>query len=212
MPRPGPAHSADPVAARALTLVSDRRRSGDRPLAELAAAAAAAGLDFFQLREKDLKDAALLALARQVAAGLAGTKTRLLINGRPDLARLAGAHGVQLPAEGLPPSGVRAAFPGLLIGVSCHSAESARRAEADGADFVLFGPVFRTPGKEDRAAGVRALAGVVEAVQIPVHAIGGIDTGNAAEVWRVGCAGLAAIRAFLDEPLPAVVRRLRLSS
>jgi len=200
------------VKAPALTLVSDRRRLGERRLPGLAAAAAAAGLDFFQLREKDLSSSGLLALAREVVTAVSGTGTRVLINGRPDIAQIAGAHGVQLPEEGLPPADVKAAFPGLLLGVSCHSLAAARRAEAGGADFVLFGPVFKTPGKEERASGVSGLAEVVQAIGIPVHAIGGIDAGNVTELWRTGCAGVAAIRVFLEEPLGPVVMRLRLGA
>jgi thiamine-phosphate pyrophosphorylase len=193
-----------------LTLVSDRRRLGGRTLAGLAAAAAAAGVDFVQLREKDLSAAALLAAASELVAAVRGTPTRILVNARPDIARLAGAHGVQLPEQGLPPAEVKVAFPSLLLGVSCHSLSAARRAAEEGADFVLFGPVFGTPGKEGRASGVRALAEVVEGVPVPVHAIGGIEVANVAEVWRTGCAGVAAIRAFLEEPLDPVVLRLRL--
>ncbi len=200
------------MAVRALTLVTDRRRLGRRRLTGLAVAAAAAGVDFLQLREKDLSAAALLAMAGELVAALRATPTRILINGRPDVARIAGAHGVQLPEEGLPPGAVKAAFPSLLVGASCHSLAAARRAAEDGADFVLFGPVFETPGKEERASGVRALAEVVEAVRVPVHAIGGIEVANVAEVWRTGCAGVAAIRAFLEEPLETVVRRFRLEA
>lgn len=200
------------MAARALTLVSDRRQLGPRGLAGLAAAAAAVGVDFFQLREKDLSAAALVALAGELVAAVRGTSTRLLVNGRPDIALIVGARGVHLPEEGLPPGQVKAAFPSLLVGVSCHSLSAARRAAEEGADFVMFGPVFKTPGKEERAWGTRALAEVVAAVPVPVHAIGGIGMSNVDQVWRTGCAGVAAIRAFLEEPLEPVVRRLRLGA
>ena len=166
-------------------------------------------MDLFQLREKDLSSAALRALAGELVKALRGTRTRVLINGRPDIALIAGAHGVQLPEEGLPPGDVKAAFPSLLVGASCHSLAAAERAAEEGADFLLFGPVFPTPGKAERAVGTRALAEVVRALRVPVHAIGGIEADSVDQVWQTGCAGVAAIRAFLQEPLEAQVRRLR---
>src|SRR5262245_44458436 len=99
-------------------MVTDRLRAGARPLAHQVRAAAAAGVDFVQLREKDLGGAALVALAREVVDAAAGTRTRVIVNGRPDVAVAAGAHGVQLPERGLPVSAVRTAFDGLLVGAS----------------------------------------------------------------------------------------------
>src|SRR5512140_1755016 len=94
-----------------LMMVSDRGLLGGRPLAGLAGRAARAGAAFVQVREKDLSDRALLALAREVVGAVAGTGARVLVNGRPDVASAAGAHGVQLPEEGLPVEAVRRAFP-----------------------------------------------------------------------------------------------------
>jgi thiamine-phosphate diphosphorylase len=192
-------------------LVSDRGRQGARGLPQRAAAAAAAGIDWVQVREKDLPDAALLALVRDVQSAVAGGATRVLVNGRPDVAAAAGAAGVQLPEEGLPVPEVRRAFPALVLGASCHSPAAARRAEQAGADLVVFGPVFATPGKEARSLGIEGLAEAVRSVRVPVYAIGGVDAANAAAAVAVGARGLAAIRLFLDppEPLPALVARLK---
>lgn len=176
-------------------MVTDRRRAP--ALAQRVAAAARAGLDLVQVREKDLAGAALLALVREIVAAVAGTRTRVLVNGRPDVARAAGAHGVQLPADGLPVAAVRAAFPELLVGASCHAAAEARAAAAEGAAFLVVGPVFATPGKESRALGAAALAGIVRAAGIPVFAIGGIDSDTAAAAREAGARGVAAIRPFL---------------
>ncbi len=179
-------------------VVSDRRRLGSRALADLASRAARAGADFVQVREKDLADGALLRLTREVVDAVAGTTARVLVNGRPDVACAAGAHGVQLPEEGLPVEDVRRAFPALVVGASCHSVAAARRAAVAGAHLVVFGPVFGAPGKEERATGAEALARVARAVAVPVIAIGGMTPARTDEVRRAGAAGIAGIRAFVD--------------
>ena len=192
----------------ALTLVSDRRRLPGEDLPALARAAALAGVDFVQVREKDLPGRALRELVAAVVDAVRATACRVLVNGRPDVALVAGAHGVQLPEDGLDVGDVKRAFPALLVGASRHSLEGARRAEEDGADIVVLGPVFGTPGKE-RALGLDALAGAARALRVPVHAIGGIDMGNAASVVAAGAAGIAAIRLFLEGRLEETVRALR---
>lgn len=187
-----------------LSLVTDRHRSGSPGVPGLAAAAARAGIDLIQVREKDLEGGALRALVAAVVAAAAGTATRVLVSGRPDVAVAAGAQGVQLPEAGLPVGPVKRSFPGLLVGASRHSPEGVKRAEAEGADFVVFGPIWATPGKEERAVGLEGLARAVASVGIPVHAIGGIEPGNARSVAEAGAAGLLAIRPFLDAPERAV--------
>ena len=191
-----------------LTLVSDRRRLRGGDLAAVAAAAAGAGVDLIQVREKDLADADLARLVRAVVHAVAGTRTQVLVNGRPDLAELAGAHGVQLPEEGLPVAEVRRSFPRLVVGASRHSIDGARRAEAEGADFVLLGPVFATPGKE-RPLGLGTLAEAARALRVPVHAIGGVSAETAGAVRAAGARGLAAIRPFLQGDVARAVEALR---
>jgi thiamine-phosphate pyrophosphorylase len=189
-------------------LVTDRRLLPEDGLPALVAGAARAGVDYVQLREKDLGDRALLELAREVCAAAAGTGARVLVNGRPDVALAAGAHGVQLPADGLPAADVRRAFPDLLVGVSCHSVEAAARAERAGAHLVLLGPVFPTRGKE-RALGTGPLAAAAAAAGVPVLAIGGITPETAGDALRAGARGVAAIRAFVGAEPQATVRALR---
>jgi thiamine-phosphate diphosphorylase len=188
-------------------MVTDRRRAP--ALAARVARAAHAGLDLVQVREKDLGGGALLALVREIVSAVSGTATRVLVNGRPDVARAAGAHGVQLPADGLPVAAVRAAFPELLVGASCHAALEAEAAAADGAAFLVVGPVFATPGKESRALGPHALAAIVRAAGIPVFAIGGIDAATTAAARDAGARGIAAIRPFLEDRADAAVAALR---
>ena len=188
-----------------LTLVTDRRRcSSDRGLPGLAEAAARAGVDLIQVREKDLEGGALRTLVAAVVAVTRGTAACVLVNGRPDVAVAAGAQGVQLPENGLPVDSVKRSFPDLVVGASRHSVEAVKQAEAEGADFVIFGPIWATPGKEEQAVGLEALARAASGVQIPVHAIGGIEPANARRVVDAGAAGLAAIRPFLDAPESAV--------
>lgn len=202
---------AEPRARFLLTMVTDRRRAALAPdvLVARAAAAARAGIDVIQLREKDLADGALKALASAIGDAVAGTQARLLVNGRPDIALAAGAHGVQLPEEGLPVADVKRAFPALTVGASCHSLEAARRAAGDGADFVLLGPVFATPGKEERALGLEVLAAVAAALPVPVHAIGGVTPARVPSLRAAGAQGGAAIRAFLDAAPDAIIEAFR---
>ena len=192
-----------------VTLVTDRRRLGGTAALERAGAAARAGLDCIQVREKDLADRPLQALAAAFVAAAAGTAARVLVNGRPDLAVAAGAAGVQLPEEGLPIGDVRRAFPSLTIGASCHSVEAVRRAAGEGADFVLLGPIFATPGKEERALGLAVLAEAAAAVAVPVHAIGGVTPARVAALRAAGARGAAAIRPFLEGPPDEIMRAFR---
>ncbi len=193
-----------------VTLVTDRRLAGGADaVLGLARRAAEAGVDVIQVREKDLSDAALCALSRAVVAAIAGTPARVHVNGRPDVAEAAGAHGVQLPEDGLPVVDVKRAFPRLVVGASRHDRAGAIAAAAAGADFVLVGPVFPTPGKEERALGLDGFAAIARGLRVPVHAVGGITSASARGVREAGAAGVAAIRAFVGEPVAAAVAGLR---
>jgi thiamine-phosphate pyrophosphorylase len=191
-----------------ITLITDRRRLAGGDLTALVREAAAAGVDTVQVREKDLGGRALRALVAEVVAAAAGA-AMVLVNSRPDVAVAGGAQGVHLPEDGLPVRDVKRAFPDLVVGASRHSVEGARRAEAEGADFVLMGPVFETPGKEGRVLGLGPLSEAARSLGIPVHAVGGIDAGNARRVVEAGAHGLAAIRPFLQAPAAQVVPALR---
>jgi thiamine-phosphate diphosphorylase len=189
-----------------LTLITD---GTGRDLDALAITAAREGIDHFQIRERQLSDRALAARVKSVLRATAGSRLRVLVNGRPDVAAICGAHGVQLPEEGLPVGGVRAAFPSLLIGASRHSLEGALAAEGEGADFVMLGPIFPSPGKEARALGLVALEEAARALEVPLHAVGGIDAASGPQAVRAGARGLAAIRFFLRRSLSDAVRALR---
>jgi thiamine-phosphate pyrophosphorylase len=178
-------------------------------LVDRAAAAALAGVDVVQVREKALNDRALLAVVSALRAALRSTRTRLFVNGRPDIALAAGADGVQIPEDGLPVADVKRAFPSLTVGASCHSVDTVRRAADEGADFVLLGPVFATPGKEERTLGLDVLAAAASAVAVPVHAIGGVTPARVPALRAAGARGGAAIRPFREGPVDAIMRAFR---
>lgn len=194
----------DGGARFALHLVSDRLESRT-PLGAALAAAVRGGVDAVQVREKGDPAGAVLEAARQAREAAAG-RARVLVNDRVDVALALPADGVHLPARGLPPAAARALLPrvsGALIGVSVHSVEEARAAAAAGADYVTFGHVFPSNSKPNLPPrGLAFLRAVVEAVDVPVLAIGGVTAENAAQVLATGCAGIAVIRALLHAADP----------
>jgi len=128
---------------------------------------------------------------------------KIIINDRVDVAIAVEAKGVQLAYHSLEANVVKSAFPKLKIGCSVHSAEEAKEMEKQGADYVLYGHVFPTaskPGKEAR--GLEALKEVVDSVQIPVIAIGGIKPENSAAVLKTGAAGIAVLSTILEAENP----------
>jgi thiamine-phosphate pyrophosphorylase len=166
------------------------RRGGD--VARFAERAVQNGVEMIQVREKDLSARDLLNLVCRIRDIARGSATRVLVNDRLDVAMAAGIDGIHLPGNGLPAERVRGLV--QVLGVSVHSAEAAIAAEKARADFIVFGPIFDTPGKSP--VGLDALRHIAAQVQIPVLAIGGIDENNAAKVLEAGAAGFAAIRMF----------------
>jgi thiamine-phosphate pyrophosphorylase len=169
--------------------VTDRRWSD---VAACAARAVRDGVDMIQVREKDLDAKGLLDLVCKIRDLAAGTKTRVLVNDRLDIALAAGAHGVHLPSNGLPLGKVRPFV--NVLGISTHTLEEAIAAEKARADFIVFGPIFDSPGKNP--VGLDPLRKVVSSVEIPVLAIGGITAANSQRVLDTGAAGIAGIRLF----------------
>jgi thiamine-phosphate pyrophosphorylase len=197
------------------------------PVLEKIALAASAGVDWIQLREKDLsgRDAALLA-HRAIRCVLTRADqtlaaTRILVNDRLDVALAEQAGGVHLRGDSLPVEEAKSLFRAyqatrnvstdFLVGVSCHSLEAAQLAASAGADYVFFGPVFATPSKAPFGSpqGLARLSEVCHSLSVPVLAIGGITLANAPSCFSAGASGIAAIRLFQDAPdLAAVVRDL----
>lgn len=190
-----------------LCLVTDRRRASPTAepgaLVEQATRAAEAGIDFIQLRERDLEGAALADLAAALVAAVRGSRTRILVNDRTDVALAVGAAGVHLRGESVPCPAVRAIAPAaFLVGRSVHDVEAARCADAD---FLIAGTLFPTVSKTGPVpllgdAGLRA---IVRAVPQPVLAIGGISIDRVAGVAAAGAAGIAAVGLFLGPSGPA---------
>jgi thiamine-phosphate pyrophosphorylase len=188
-----------------LYLITDRL-TASRPPADIVDECLGAGLRAVQLREKDLAVRELLALAKELRESTRRHGARLLVNDRADVALAGGADGVQRTHTSLPVPALRAISPpGFLIGASTHSLAEARQAEADGADFVVFGPVYDTPSKRAFGApqGLGALESVASAVARPVIAVGGITPARAREVLAAGAAGVAVIRGIYGAARPA---------
>jgi thiamine-phosphate pyrophosphorylase len=214
-----------------LCYVTDRRElrppspsAPHEPLLRMVESAARAGIDWIQIREKDQSGRECAALVREAmqrtAKSSAGSSRtpRILVNDRLDVALTERAGGVHLSENSLPVREakrlVESRLPpaDFLVGASCHSLDAATSAASDGADYLIFGPVFSTPSKAvyGPPQGRAHLAEVCHSTSIPVIAIGGITLDNAASCLTAGAAGIAAIRLFQDATdIAAVVQALR---
>jgi thiamine-phosphate pyrophosphorylase len=219
-----------------LYYITDRTRFvGDDPvrrreLLVRVAVAARAGVDYIQLRERDLSARELEMLARDAVAAVRNSaplrtenrelRTRLLINSRTDVALAVGADGVHLRSDDINPNEVRqvtvrvsghgpVSSDHFLVAASCHSKEDVMRAESEGADFAVFAAVFgKSSAPGTQPTGLAALREACQA-RIPVIALGGVTIKNAASCLEAGAAGIAGIRLFQEHKIEDVVRRLR---
>jgi thiamine-phosphate pyrophosphorylase len=228
---PALSRPADSVGGPILCYVTDRRSlpAVAEPVAcpslvRKVGVIAAAGVDWVQIREKDLSAKELAGLTREAVHLTAqpgdSTRraTRIFVNDRVDVALTEGAGGVHLGENSLPVADAkrlveaRSSRKDFLVGVSCHSLEAAKLAANDGADYLFFGPIFDTPAKAAFGApqGLERLTEICNSVSVPVLAIGGITLENAAACVAAGAAGIAAIRLFHESiDLTAVVGALR---
>jgi len=198
-----------------------------RRLLEKIREAASAGVDYIQLREKDLSTRELESLAREavheireaLATDHRPLATALLINSRSDVALAVQADGVHLPSDDISPEAVRlvwqcgAGAPARansprdpVIAVSCHSPAEVTQAATQKATFAVFAPVFEK--KDTPPAGLNLLRDACQA-NIPVLALGGITLANAQSCLEAGAAGIAAIRLFQENDIAEVTDRLR---
>jgi thiamine-phosphate pyrophosphorylase len=200
-----------------LSLVVPAGSTREEALTEHIRDAARAGVDWIQIREKELDARSLFDVVSAGLAAARGSSARVVVNDRLDVAKAAGADGVHLGERSLPIADVVHYAHGtgaakFLVGASCHSPEAAERAMVAGADYVFFGPVFATPSKITFGApqGLEQLAEVCRRVSIPVLAIGGITVENASSCLDYGAAGVAAIRLFQEaRDLTTLLGRLR---
>jgi len=183
-----------------LLLVTERQQTGGRPLLDVLTRALAAGVRAIQLRERDLSSRDLLRLAQEVQRLTIASGAQLLINDRVDVAMTLDNVGVHLRANSLPVAVARKLLGGQrLIGISTHAVDEVVRAEAEGADYVVLGPIYETPSKTVYGVplGVRALEDACRRVRVPVIGIGGVTAARARDVRHVGAFGVAVVTAVL---------------
>ena len=203
-----------PLVDFGVYLITDRRSCRERGLTETVREVLEGGVRCVQLREKDLSSADLFRQAVELRSLTRLYGARLIINDRLDVALACGADGIQLGVNGLPiREARRVAGPSLLIGYSAHQVEEAAAAQNEGADFVSFGPVYHTPSKAPFGipCGVKKLAEAVDAINIPVFALGGISSDRIDDVMETGVRGVAALSALLtaDDPRLTATNLLR---
>jgi len=199
------------VDVKLYALVSSHLCKGS--VRETARAAIAGGADAIQLREKNIPDAQLLALAAELRELTDETGKILIINDRADIAAIVGADGVHLGQGDLPIAEVRRLLrPDAVVGRSSHNIEQAKAAVIEGADYVSVGPMFATTTKDRQPVGTGLLKEALAAVTVPITPIGGINVGNAAELIALGAQRLAVSSAICraDDPkaAAAAIRKL----
>ena len=202
---------------------SGDERTRRQSLLDKIAEASTNGIDYIQLREKDLSARELESLAREAICiigehqlSIANRRqTALLINSRTDVALAVGAAGVHLRSEDISPENVRTAWQRssakskAAIGISCHTLDEVFQAAAKGATFAVFGPVFeKKDSPQTHATGIETLHHASRA-RIPVLALGGITLENAQSCLTAGATGIAAIRLFQENDIAALVSSLR---
>lgn len=187
-----------------LYVILDRAVASGRDLGELLDAVIAGGCRMVQLREKTWPSGQLLPLVERLRARCRQAGVTFVMNDRVDLALALEADGVHLGQDDLPPRHARPLLrPGMILGISTHSVEQARRAQADGADYVAVGAMFPTGTKPDfELVGPALVRAVRQEIRVPLVGIGGITPDNAGQVMSAGADGVAVISAVCAAPDP----------
>ena len=188
-----------------LIAITDREAVGMGSLTVAAGAALDAGLRTLMLREKDLPEEQILPLAREMRAMTNRNDALFVVNRRLGVARSVAADGVHLGADGPALAEARIELGAdAILGYSAHDLNEALRAFDQGADYVVFSPIYETPSKAGilQPVGLEALRKLVEVAPGPVVALGGIGAANIGEVARTGAAGVAVIRAIFGTASP----------
>jgi thiamine-phosphate pyrophosphorylase len=201
-------HSIERLAEGGLYVLLDGRSSLES-FTSMVASLVDVGTDLLQLRDKRLSDRELVGRARRMRELTRGTRTLMIVNDRPDIARLVDADGVHVGQEELSVKDARLIVgPRALVGVSTHSIEQARDAVIDGANYIGVGPTFPSSTKEfDTLAGLALVRSVAAEIRLPSFAIGGITLDNVSEVLAAGIPRVAVGAAIVDASDPADVAR-----
>jgi thiamine-phosphate pyrophosphorylase len=188
-----------------LYVILDPVATAGRNLGDLLDAVIAGGCRMVQLRDKSSPSGRLLPIAEQLRARCRDAAAIFIVNDRVDLAVAVGADGVHLGQDDLPPRLARPLLrPGMILGVSTHSVDQARQAEADGADYVAVGSMFPTRTKPDfELVGPALVRALRSEIRVPLVGIGGITPDNVGEVIRAGADGVAVISSVCAAQDPA---------
>ena len=179
-----------------LYLITNRSLfENDNNFLEASEAALMGGVRALQLREKNLTDCELIELGNQLRILTSNYNAKLIMNSRADIAKIIDADGVHLTENSAHANEIKSTFPDLIVGVSTHSLEAAQIAEAQGADYITFSPIYATPSKANYGPpqGLGLLRQVSQEVNLPVLALGGITLHRVSECLEQGAFGVALI-------------------
>ena len=179
-----------------LYLITNRSLfESDNNFLDASEAALMGGVRALQLREKNLTDCELIELGNQLRILTSNYNAKLIMNSRADIAKIIDADGVHLTENSAHANEIKSTFPDLIVGVSTHSLEAAQIAEAQGADYITFSPIYATPSKANYGPpqGLGLLRQVSQEVNLPVLALGGITLHRVSECLEQGAFGVALI-------------------
>ncbi|TFG64135.1 MAG: thiamine phosphate synthase [Nitrospirales bacterium] len=186
-----------------LYLLTDRHNTSQRPISSIISQAVEAGVRMVQIREKDLDTRPLIELVQHLMPLIKRHQGKVFVNDRIDLAMALDADGVHRRSDSLPlPLARRLLGQEKLIGISTHSVEEVRKAESEGADFIVLGPIFETSSKRmyGPPLGLHTLETACRTSRLPIFAIGGLNPTHVPSVLASGAYGVAVISAILQAP------------